>query len=123
MTERSDIEAADTEAADIEEADLEAADIGSEPEYEANPADVAEERAQVVPAEGGGDPLSRARGVGDPALEAPEADAIEQHRDVVPDGGEEDYPVQTDRGSREDVDAADRADQEREVVLDEDDYR
>ncbi|MGN6332029.1 MAG: hypothetical protein ACTHOD_10305 [Motilibacteraceae bacterium] len=95
-------------------------------EYEADPADVAEERAPAGPTGGEQDPLSRARGVGDPVLEAPEADAIEQHLDVAPDGGEEGYGVGGEGAGaapRDDVNAADRADQEREVALDEDDYR
>jgi hypothetical protein len=116
VTERSDSSAADREP-----------DLETDTEYEANPVDVAEERTPAIPSGSEQDPLSRARGVGDPALEAPEADAIEQHLDVVADGGEEDYDVdgRTASGTapRDDVDAADRADQEREVALDEDDYR
>lgn len=117
MTERSHSSAADSEPA-----------LGTDPEYEANPADVAEERASAGPSGTDQDPLSRARGVGDPALEAPEADAIEQHLDVVPEGDEDGYGVEQGgprpgADGRDDVDAADRADQEREVALDEDDYR
>ncbi|HEU4676703.1 MAG TPA: hypothetical protein VFS29_11980 [Motilibacteraceae bacterium] len=105
-----------------ERSDSSGPDLG----FEAEPADVAEERATVGRAGGEQDPLSQARGVGDPALEAPEADAIEQHLDVVPDGGEQGYGVAGEGAGtapRDDVDAADRADQEREVALDEDDYR
>jgi hypothetical protein len=54
----------------------------------------------------------------DEDLEAPEADAAEQHQPVAPDEGHR--PVEQ---RPFDVDEYDAAEQRREVQLDEDDYR
>ncbi|QKW09000.1 hypothetical protein HUT18_24065 [Streptomyces sp. NA04227] len=51
-------------------------------------------------------------------VEAPEADAAEQHTELSP---RRDEPL--DRGGRDDADEGDRAEQARVVELDEDDYR
>ncbi|RJL33647.1 hypothetical protein D5H75_11980 [Bailinhaonella thermotolerans] len=53
-------------------------------------------------------------------IEAPEADAVEQHQRLDPP---DDLPGGYPRSVPFDVDPADAADQEREVRLDEDEYR
>lgn len=65
----------------------------------------------------------------DRGMEAPPDDALEQHQSIGSGSDEEDTerdeqePVEWPRQVPLDVDEADRADQERTVELDEDDYR
>jgi len=58
----------------------------------------------------------------DSGYEEPLADVVEQNQSIAPRADESDEPRIPDKLPLE-VDAADAAEQAREVVLDEDDYR
>jgi hypothetical protein len=61
-------------------------------------------------------------GLEEPDIEAPDADAAEQHQDVVPEPGDDDEPAEAEEPPLE-ANAADAAEQARIVKPDDDEYR
>ena len=59
----------------------------------------------------------------DLSIEAPDADAAEQHQDVVPDAPEAEAEEADVAGPPLEADEADSAEQSREVRADDDEYR
>jgi len=64
-------------------------------------------------------------GLEEPDMEAPHADAAEQHRDVMPEPDANDDAAPPVDGAKPqlEVDAADAAEQARVVIPDDDEYR
>jgi len=61
-------------------------------------------------------------GIDEPDIEAPDADAAEQHQDVMPEPDDEDEPVEAEEPPLE-AEEADAAEQSRVVTPDDDEYR
>jgi hypothetical protein len=61
-------------------------------------------------------------GLEEPDIEAPDADAAEQHQDVIPEPEADGEPAEAEEPPLE-VNAADAAEQARVVVPDDDEYR
>jgi hypothetical protein len=61
-------------------------------------------------------------GLEEPDIEAPDADAAEQHQDVIPEPDDNDEPVEEEEPPLE-ADEADAAEQARVVTSDDDEYR
>jgi hypothetical protein len=63
-------------------------------------------------------------GLEEPDMETPDADAAEQHHDVIPEPDANDDAEPTDTAKPQlEVDAADAAEQARIVTADDDEYR
>lgn len=61
-------------------------------------------------------------GLEEPDIEAPDADAAEQHQDAIPEPDDDDEPVSEEEPPLE-ADRADAAEQARVVAPDDDEYR
>jgi hypothetical protein len=61
-------------------------------------------------------------GLEEPDIEAPDADAAEQHKDVIPEPSADDEPADVAEPPFE-ADQADAAEQARIVIPDDDEYR
>jgi hypothetical protein len=61
-------------------------------------------------------------GLEEPDIEAPDADAAEQHQDIMPEPDDEEEPVEAEEPPLE-ADQADAAEQARVVTSDDDEYR
>jgi hypothetical protein len=61
-------------------------------------------------------------GLEEPDIEAPDADAAEQHQDVIPEPDANDEPAEVEEPPFE-ADRADAAEQARVVIPDDDEYR
>ncbi len=62
-------------------------------------------------------------GLEEPDIEAPDADAAEQHQDVIPEPDDNDEPTPEEEEPPLEADQADAAEQARVVTPDDDEYR